>query len=318
VSSAQLTLAEASALTRRVTLMSVAMAAVLTGLKLWVSIASGSVAIMASAADSALDLLASGATFFAVRYAAVPPDDDHRFGHGKAEAFASLIQAGLVFASAALVGQEAIRRLFVSHAASHPDLALGVMVLSIVLTGALVTAQTRLLRSAQSVAVSADRTHYATDLLSNLVALGGVAAALVLRRPQIDAASGLIIAAILLWGAVAVFREASDQLMDRELPDEARERIVALVREDPRIADVHQLRTRASGPITHIQFHADLDPALTLEAAHKVVIAAEGRILAAFPAADILIHPDPRGRAEPHAGAFAELAEGAERAQAAP
>ena len=313
MSSAQLTLAQASALTRRVTLMSVAMAAVLTGLKLWVSIASGSVAIMASAADSGLDLLASGATFFAVRYAAVPPDEDHRFGHGKAEAFASLIQAGLVFASAALVGQEAIRRLFVSRSTSHPDLALGVMVLSIVLTGGLVMAQTRLLRSAQSVAISADRTHYATDLLSNLVALAGVAAALALARPAIDAASGLIIAAILLWGAIAVFREASDQLMDRELPETARSRIVALVREDPRIADVHQLRTRASGPITHIQFHADLDPALTLEAAHKVVIAAERRILAAFPAADILIHPDPRGRAEPHGGAFAERVEGVAR-----
>jgi cation diffusion facilitator family transporter len=293
--------------------MSVAMAAVLTGLKLWVSIASGSVAIMASAADSGLDLLASGATFFAVRYAAVPPDDDHRFGHGKAEAFASLIQAGLVFASAALVGQEAIRRLFVSRPTSHPDLALGVMALSIVLTGALVTAQTRLLRSAQSVAISADRTHYATDLLSNLVALVGVAAALALRRPEIDAASGLIIAVILLGGAISVFREASDQLMDRELPEDARARIIALVREDPRIADVHQLRTRASGPITHIQFHADLDPALTLEAAHKVVIAAEIRILAAFPAADILIHPDPRGRAEPHGGAFAERAKSAPR-----
>jgi cation diffusion facilitator family transporter len=165
------------------------------------------------------------------------------------------------------------------------------------------------LRSAQSVAISADRTHYATDLLSNLVALAGVAAALALARPEIDAASGLIIAAILLWGAIAVFREASDQLMDRELPDEARSRIVALVREDPRIADVHQLRTRASGPITHIQFHADLDPSLTLEAAHKVVIAAERRILSAFPAADILIHPDPRGRAEPHGGAFGERAE---------
>jgi len=165
------------------------------------------------------------------------------------------------------------------------------------------------------VAISADRTHYATDLLSNLIALAGVAATLALGRPAIDAASGLIIAALLLWGAISVFREASDQLMDRELPQQSRARIVALVREDPRIADVHQLRTRASGPITHIQFHADLDPTLTLEAAHKVVIAAERRILSVFPAADILIHPDPRGRAEPHGGAFGEKAGGAERAE---
>jgi divalent metal cation (Fe/Co/Zn/Cd) transporter len=96
--------------------------------------------------------------------------------------------------------------------------------------------------------------------------------------------------------------------MDHELPPEARARIVALMTGDARITDVHQLRTRASGPFVHIQMHADLDPELTLEAAHKVVVAAEKRVLAEFPAADIIIHPDPRGRAEPHGGAFAEFA----------
>lgn len=305
VTSPRLTPAKAAALTRRVTLLSVAMAAVLTGLKLWVSAVSGSVAVMASAADSALDLMASAATFFAVRYAAVPPDEEHRFGHGKAEAFASLLQAGLVFASAALVGQEAVRRLLAVQPLSHPSLALAVMLVSIFLTAVLVAAQTRLLKTAQSVAVSADRTHYATDLISNLIALAGVAAASLLGRPEIDAASGLLIAGLLLWGAVAVFREAADQLMDHELPDAARSRIIALVSEDRRISDVHQLRTRMAGPITHIQLHADLDPDLSLDAAHQVVIAAERRILVEFPTADILIHPDPRGRAEPHEGALA-------------
>jgi divalent metal cation (Fe/Co/Zn/Cd) transporter len=94
--------------------------------------------------------------------------------------------------------------------------------------------------------------------------------------------------------------------MDHELPDEARARIVALMTEDARLTGVHQLRTRAAGPTVHIQMHADLDPELTLEAAHKVVVAAEKRVLEAFPSADIIIHPDPRGRAEPHGGAFAE------------
>jgi cation diffusion facilitator family transporter len=284
--------------------MSVSVAAILTGAKVWVAAASGSVAIMASAADSALDLVASGATFFAVRYAAAPPDEEHRFGHGKAEAFAGLLQAGLVFGSAALVGQEAIRRLLVTQPLVHPSLALGVMVLSILLTAVLVAAQTRLLRSAQSVAVSADRTHYASDLLSNLIALAGVAGASLLAAPVLDAGSGLLIAGILLWGAVSVFGEAANQLMDHELPEPARARIVELVSQDPRITDVHQLRTRTAGPITHIQLHADLDPDLSLDAAHQVVVSAERRILAEFPTADILIHPDPRGRAEPHEGAL--------------
>jgi ferrous-iron efflux pump FieF len=94
--------------------------------------------------------------------------------------------------------------------------------------------------------------------------------------------------------------------MDRELPDEARAQIIALMTADPRLIDVHQLRTRASGPVIHMQMHADLDPALSLEVAHEVVVAAERRVLEAFPAADIIIHADPRGRAEPHGGAFAE------------
>jgi cation diffusion facilitator family transporter len=299
-------LAETAALTRGVTGLSVVTAGLLLGIKAVVWILSGSVAVMASTADSALDLVASGATFFAVRYAAVPPDKEHRFGHGKAEAFASLLQAGLVFASAALIVQEAVRHLLRREPVTHEGWALGAMTVSIVATGALVAAQTRMLHRAHSVAVSGDRTHYLADLASNLIALVGVAASVALRAPILDVAAGLAVAGILLWGAIAVFIEASAQLMDRELPDAARARIIELVAEDPLIADVHQLRTRASGPITHIQMHAALDPALTLEAAHKVLIAAERRILSDFPTADILIHADPHGRAEPHGGAFAE------------
>ena len=301
-----LTPAETTALTRRVTLLSVATAAVLVSLKIVAFIASGSVALLASTADSGLDLVASLITFFAVRYAAAPPDAEHRFGHGKAEAFSSLVQAGLVFASAALIAREAVADFLHPHALKQESWALAVMGASIVLTAILIGAQTRVLKQAASVAVSGDRAHYATDFASNLVAMAGIGLAAWLGTNGIDAAAALIIAAILLWGAVSVFREASGQLMDHELPDEARARIVELMTQDPRLTDVHQLRTRASGPFVHIQMHIDLDPELTLDAAHHVIIAAENRLLAAFPSADIIIHADPRGRAEPHGGAFAE------------
>jgi cation diffusion facilitator family transporter len=301
---------ENAALTRSVTLLSVAVALTLVTVKLAVWRASGSVALLASMADSALDLVASSATFFAVRYAAAPPDAEHRYGHGKAEAFASLVQAGLVFASAALVGREAVVRLLHPRPVAREDWALAVMVLSIVLTAGLITAQTRLLRRKSSVAVSSDRTHYAADLASNVAALAGIALAGLLALPALDAVAGLLVTGILLWGAVAVFREASNQLLDHELATSARARIVSRVMEDPEILDVHQLRTRASGPIMHVQMHADLDPDLSLESAHRIVVAAEKRILEEFPAADIIIHADPRGRAEPHGGAFAETYEG--------
>ena len=284
----------------------VAIALVLTAVKAVIWMQSGSVALLASMADSALDLVASGSTFFAVRYAASPPDAEHRFGHGKAEAFASLLQAGLVFASAALVGEEAIARLAHPLPIAHAAWGVAAMALSIVLTGSLLVLQSRALASEQSVAVSGDRTHYALDLAANVIALVAVGGAALLRLPILDPISGLLIVAVLLWGAVGVFRQASNQLMDRELPDEDRETIIRLAKADEAIKGVHQLRTRSAGPVTYIQMHADLDPEMSLEAAHRAVVAAERRILEAYPAADIIIHPDPRGRAEPHGGAFAE------------
>lgn len=304
--SARLTSAETAVLTRRVTLLSVATAVVLVSLKMAAWIASDSTAMLASMADSGLDLVASLVTFFAVRYAAAPPDAEHRFGHGKAEAFASLVQAGLVFASAALIAREAIGDLVTPHPLQQEGLAVGVMMVSIVLTVVLLRAQTMVLRQTASVAVSGDRAHYASDLASNVVALIGIAASAWLGVNGLDAAAALVVAALLLWSAIGVFREASSQLMDHELPDADRAEIVRLVTADGRLANVHQLRTRASGPYIHMQMHVDLDPDITLETAHQAIVAAEKRILAAFPAADILIHADPHGRAEPHGGAFAE------------
>jgi cation diffusion facilitator family transporter len=298
--------AETAALTRRVTLYSVSVAAVLVAIKAVAWLASGSVALLASTADSGLDLLAALTTFFAVRFAVTPPDAEHRFGHGKAEAFSSLVQAGLVFASAALIAREAVADMLHPRAVQQGGWAIAVMVASIVLTAILITAQSQVLKQAASVAVSGDRAHYAVDLASNVIALAGIAATAWLGIGRLDAIAALAIAALLLWGAVGVFREASGQLMDHELPDEVRARIVELMTADRRLTDVHQLRTRASGPFVHMQMHVDLDPELTLETAHEVIVAAEKRVLGAFPSADIIIHADPRGRAEPHGGAFSE------------
>jgi len=299
---------DSAALTRRVTVFSVVTAAVLVAVKLAVWTGSHSVALLASLADSGLDLVAALATFFAVRYAVAPPDAEHRYGHGKAEAFASLFQGGLVFASAALIGREAIVDVMHPHPLRQGVWAVAAMVVSTLMTGALVAAQTRVLRRTSSVAVSGDRAHYVADLASNLVALAGVAAATWLGVHGLDPLAALAVAALLLWGAIGVFRDASNQLLDRELDPEARNRIVELVSRDPRVIGVHQLRTRAAGPFVHMQMHVDLDPDLTLAVAHEMIVEAERRVLEDFPSADIIIHADPRGQAEPHGGAFAETA----------
>jgi cation diffusion facilitator family transporter len=309
---------ETTALTAHATRLSVACAAVLILLKLGAWALSGSVAMLASLADSALDLMAALLTFFAVRYAAVPPDSDHRYGHGKAEAFASLVQSGLVFASAVLIGWEAIQRLLHPAALSHEGVAAVVMLISLAVTGFLVWRQTRILNHAASVAVAGDRAHYLADIAANLAALIGIAGAALLNAAWIDALAGLVVAVWLLLGAASVLRSSSHQLLDRELSDEARERIRTLAGHDPSILHIHELRTRASGPYVHIQMHVELPPTMTLEQAHQIIIGAEKRVLEAFPAADILIHADPHGRAEPHGGAFPEHTEGEEISEETP
>ncbi len=301
-----LPIAETTALTRRITRLSVATAAVLTLVKLAAWLASGSIAALASLADSALDIVAALATYIAVRYAASPPDREHRYGHGKGEAFASLLQAGLVFASAALVGQEAVRHLISPQPIQSEAWAVAAMAVSLALTLALTRAQAKVLSKANSVAVSGDRAHYLMDIAANAVALVGIGLAALVHSSRVDAAAGLLVAGWLVWGAVQVFRDSSGQLLDHELPDDARAEIVSRMISDPSVRGVHQLRTRASGPYVHIQMHADLDPELSLEQAHQVVVDAENRVLEAFPAADIIIHADPEDRAEAHGGAFAE------------
>lgn len=288
---------DAQLATRKVTRLSVGVAVVLIALKAFALGASGSVAILASLTDSALDLIASLATFFAVRWAAAPPDAEHRHGHGKGEAMAALVQSGLIFASALFIGWEAVLRIFDPRPVSSGSWAVTVVLISIALTGWLVWMQDRAIKRSGSMAVKADRAHYAADLAAGVVVLIGVASGAFLSAPGLDAAAGLIVAVWLFWGALTLLKEAADHLLDRAAPDADRIAIITAVLADPRISGIHQLRSRMAGPVLSVQMHVDLEPSLTLEQAHDIVVGAERRILEAFPRADILIHPDPRGQA---------------------
>jgi len=281
--------------TRQITTLSVGVAVVLIALKAFALGASGSVSILASLADSALDLIASLTTFYAVRWAARPNDATHRHGHGKAEAMAALVQAGLVFASAAFIGWEALMRIFDPYPVSGGFWAVGVVLISIVLTGGLVWLQTRALKASGSMAVSADRAHYAADLASSLVILIGVVSGAYLRAPGLDAAAGLVVAVWLFWGAYGVLKAAGNQLLDAEASDADRIALTRAILSDPRVEGVHQLRTRMSGSRLMAQMHVDLDPTLSFQAAHAIVVEAERRVAAAFPESEVLIHADPRG-----------------------
>lgn len=296
--------AESQRINTLATVLSVSVASILVAAKLWGWWASGSIALLASFFDSLLDLAASITAFLAVRYAARPADNEHRFGHGKAEAFSSLLQAVLVAASATFLFVEGTRRLIDPQPVEAGGWALGVMALSLVLTLSLVRMQTLVIRRTGSIAVTGDRAHYTADILSNLAVMGGIALAVFAGFDWADPVLALFVGFLLAKSAYELGRDSVNQLLDRELPDTTRAHIEALLTDDPRVLGIHELRTRAAGPLIHIQVHMDLEPYQSLKDAHDVVVDAENRVLKHYPAADLLIHSDPYGYGEEHGRGF--------------
>jgi ferrous-iron efflux pump FieF len=277
---------------------SVSVAAVLICAKLAIWIVTGSVAILGSLVDSGLDAIASIVTFISVRQAAHPPDRAHRYGHGKAEAIGAFVQAGFVLGSAFFLANEAIRRLIDPQAIEQSRLGVMVLLLAILLTAGLIGFQRFVIRRTGSIAIAADSLHYRSDLFMNLAVIAALLLIEATGWPMIDPLCGLGVVLVLLYGAVGVARHALDMLMDRELPAESRTRIRKLALSHPRARDVHDLRTRRAGSDVFIELHLELEADLNLEQAHEITHEVEGRIRAAFPDADILVHQEPAGLAD--------------------
>lgn len=296
---------------RGAALASVATALALMALKGWAVLSTGSVAMLGSLADSALDLIASLVTLLGVHVAARPADRTHRFGHGKAEALAALFQVIVITASACGIGWQAIERLTSGSVTANAEYGIGVSVVALVITSALLMYQRRVIAQTRSVAIGADNVHYQSDLLLN----GAVIAALVLDQyvgiPAADPVFGVLIALWLIYGAWRASSHAIDQLMDREWPEEKRRRFLEIAAAEPGLIGIHDLRTRASGNIDFVQFHIWVDPKMTIAEAHDLMEAAEVRLKAAFPDTEIIIHPDPEGQVDEPGNALAETDESA-------
>lgn len=279
-------------LLKRVTLASTLTALVLIALKLVTWLWTGSVSMLASLVDSAMDAIASLINLLAVRYALVPADEEHRFGHGKAESLAGLAQAAFISGSALFLLLHAVDRILHPAPVQRTTLGIAVIVFSLALTLALLTYQRYVIRHTGSVAIRADALHYATDVLSNL----GVIAALLLARfglPIFDPILAIAIAGYILIGAWRIGRDSLDHLMDRELDDAVRERIKQLALEHTEVRGIHELRTRRAGQTAFIQLHLEMEPQLTLAEAHAIADMVEAQIRAAVPASDVIIHQDP-------------------------
>ncbi|HEX6604950.1 MAG TPA: cation diffusion facilitator family transporter [Sphingomicrobium sp.] len=277
---------------------SIAMAVTLIALKAWAAYRTDSTAMLGSLADSGLDLVASLVVLLGVRIAAQPADHDHRFGHGKAEALAALVQVILISISAIFIGARAVQRLVTGAQTAEAELGIGVSLVAMVLTVALISYQRHVVRRTGSLAIGTDRLHYSSDLLLN----GSVIAALVLDQfaglTGADALFGLLIALWLLWGAWRASSQAFDQLMDREWPDHLRERFLAAAKDYPELAGLHDFRTRTSGTHYFAQFHVWVPPEWTVREAHDRLDRIEEELQQRFPNTEILIHVDPEGQTD--------------------
>lgn len=286
---------------RLATWASVSVALVLVAAKLGAWFVTGSVAMLSSLIDSSLDAIASLVNLVAVRHALQPADREHRFGHGKAEALASLGQAAFVGGSALFLVFEAAPRLLRPAPIQEGLVGIAVMVASIALTLALVLFQRHVIRRSGSLAIRADSLHYKSDLLVNLTVIAAIALAQFAALPMADPLLALAIAAYVMGSAWQILRGAYDTLMDREMPDDQRRRIRELVMQHPEVRAMHDLRTRRSGSDAFIQMHIELPAGITLEHAHEISDAVEARVRAAFPEAEVIIHQDPEGVPESRA-----------------
>jgi cation diffusion facilitator family transporter len=254
---------------------------------------SGSVSMLAGLTDSALDGIASLLNLLAVHYALRPADDDHRYGHGKAESLAGMAQALFIGGSAVLIAFQAYERIQHPEPLGAPWISIGVIIFSLLLTVALLVLQHRVIKQTGSNAVRADSLHYRSDLLLN----GSILVALVLAGfgwHQLDAWFGLGIAAYILWSAIQIARESFSVLMDEELPTDVSQHMLELACSVPGVLGAHDLRTRISGNHWFVQLHLELPGELTLSVAHGISDQAADAIHKAYPRAEVLVHADPQ------------------------
>jgi ferrous-iron efflux pump FieF len=284
---------EPQRLMRLATVASTSVALILVAAKAVAWLVTDSVGMLSSLVDTSLDLVSSLITFFAVRLALVPADADHRFGHGKAEALAGLVQAGFIAASGCALLVAVGERLGNPRQVRDEELGLVISALAIGLTVGLVAFQRHVVRRTGSIAIGADMAHYSTDLAATLVTGVGLFVSGLLDQPLIDSGVAALVALYLMHGAWQVGRGSLDVLMDRELPDDDRRRIDELARRHPDVRGVHELRTRSAGLTKFIQLHIEVDRGLSLLRSHEIGNQVEAEIGKAFPDAEIILHVDP-------------------------
>ncbi|MCX6378264.1 MAG: cation diffusion facilitator family transporter [Armatimonadetes bacterium] len=269
--------------------------ALLVLLKLLVGIWSGSISILSEAFHSASDLLASGIALMAVRIAEVPPDDEHPYGHGKAESLSGLAEALLIFVAAGYIFYEAIHKLLTPVHSVHTsvDIGIGVMAFSAILNTFLSRYLFRVAQQTDSVALSADAEHLRTDVYTSVGVLVGLMLVRLTDIAWFDPVTALFVAILILKTTYHLAHKALQLLLDVRLPDSEVQTIREILKSDERVMDFHQLRTRKSGAHRYADVHVLIEDQSTLIEAHDLTEELEDKIRAALSSMHINIHIEP-------------------------
>ncbi len=280
---------------KRATIVSSSVAVTLVIVKLIVGILSGSVAVLASAIDSGLDLAVSLFNFFAVSNAEKPANERFNYGLGKVEAIAAVIEGVVITMSGLFIGYEAITKIIHPEPITHLDASIGVMLLSIVLTGGLVAYLNHVAKITNNMVIKSDALHYKTDLLSNGAILISLAVIYFTDFYMIDAILGIAIALYIIYSAYELIREGVLMLLDVSLDDDIVEKIKQAIESEPGVTDYHWLKTRKAGNDYFVDVHLVFNPDMSLLEAHRIGDNVEEKIKRIDPDADWLIniHLDP-------------------------
>lgn len=257
---------------------------------------SGSAAVLSALIDSLGDVGLSIMTLLAVRLSMKPADEDHRFGHGKIEGIAALLQSAVLVGGASFLLLESMGRLIHPQPITHHVFTMFLMALSVLLSGLIAAVQKMAVSKSGSLAVEADSAHYSSDIAINGAVFLVVAADYAgWTAPWFDPLCALIVAGLMVRAARTIAYKSFSMLMDRELPDNIRSKLTAMIRSHPEVLGLHDLRTTQSGSKYMISFDIELDPSMLLWSAHEISRAIEKTILNEFSNAEVMIHIDPLG-----------------------
>ena len=280
---------------QKATVASMSVATVLVTLKMIIGVMSGSVAVLASAIDSLLDLTVSAFNFFALGHAQKEPDDKFNFGRGKLEPLAAVVEGTIISMSALFVLYQAIMKMVNKAPTQHLQESIVVMILSIIITGALVLFLNYIAKKTKNMVIRADALHYKTDLFSNgavLLALGLIS---MTGIELIDPILGIGIAVYMFYSALPIIKEGILMLLDISLEEEEVEKIKDLLDNEKEITTYHFLSTRQAGSHIYISVHLVFNVTVTLYDAHVVGDKIELKLKKLFPEYKVhsIVHLDP-------------------------